>query len=73
MVESLATKGFQKEALKKLKAIKKTALKQEEFTWILRLIELEEMLMFKEGILDIKLSSMNWINKEMKQLTISKI
>ena len=73
MVESLATKGFQKEDLKKLKAIKKTALKQEEFTWILRLIELEEMLMFKEGILDIKLRSMNWINKEMKQLTISKI
>ena len=51
IVESLATKGFQKEALKKLKAIKKIALKQEEFTWILRLIELEEILMFKEGIL----------------------
>ena len=51
IVESLATKGFQKEALKKLKAIKKIALKQEEFTWILRLIELEEILMFKEGVL----------------------
>lgn len=54
LVESLAEKGFQKEALKKLKAIKKIAIKQEEFTWILRLIELEEILIFKEGILGYK-------------------
>ena len=51
LIESLTVKGFQAEALKKLQAIKKKALKQEEYTWILRLIELEETLIFKEGIL----------------------
>ena len=50
LIEVLAAKGFQKEALKKLIQIKKSALKQEEFTWIIRLIELEEIVLFKEGI-----------------------
>ena len=51
IVESLATKGFQKEALKKLKSIKKNVIEQEELTWILRIIELEEIVLFKEGII----------------------
>lgn len=54
LVESLAEKGFQKEALKKLKTIKNTALRQEEYTWVLRLIELEEILIFKEGTIGFK-------------------
>lgn len=54
LVEVLTNKGFRKEALKKLNFIKKTAIKQEEFTWVLRLIELEEQILFKEGILGYK-------------------
>lgn len=54
IIEVLANKGFRKEALKKLKSIKKQALKQEEFTLILRLIELEEIIFFKEGIMGYK-------------------
>lgn len=53
-IEVLAGKGFRKEALKKLKTIKKSAYKYEEFTWILRLIELEEMILFKEGTIGYK-------------------
>lgn len=54
MLEALSTKGFKKESLKKLKVLKKSALKQEEFTWILRLIELEEIILFKQGIIGYK-------------------
>lgn len=54
IVEVLLDKGFRKEALKKLKFIKKSAMKQEEFTWILRLIELEETILFREGIIGYK-------------------
>ena len=63
IIQSLAAKGYQKEALKKLKAIKKTAIRQEEFTWILRLIELEEMLIFKEGIIGYN-SKLEQLHKE---------
>ena len=42
MLEVLTAKGFKKEAIKKLKILKKRAWKQEEFTLIFRLIELEE-------------------------------
>lgn len=51
ITEVLANKGFRKEALKKLKAIKKIAYNQEEFTLILRLIELEEIILFKQGVI----------------------
>lgn len=54
IIEVLASKGFRKEALKKLKTIKRNAYKYEEFTWILRLIELEELILFKEGIMGYK-------------------
>lgn len=54
MIEALSVKGFRKEALKKVTSIKKNAFKQEEFTWILRLIELEEIILFKEGIMGYK-------------------
>lgn len=54
MLEVLSTKGFKKKALKKLRVLKKNALKQEEFTWVLRLIELEESILFKQGIIGYK-------------------
>ncbi len=54
MLEVLSAKGFKKEALKKLKVLKSSAYKQEEFTAILRLIELEEIILFKQGIIGYK-------------------
>jgi hypothetical protein len=54
IIETLSAKGFRKEALKKLTSIKKSAFKQEEFTWVLRLIEMEEIILFKEGIIGYK-------------------
>jgi hypothetical protein len=54
ILEALASKGFKKEALKKLKVLKKNALKYEEFTFVLRLIELEEISLFKQGIMGFK-------------------
>ncbi|MDA9774523.1 hypothetical protein N9B82_06160, partial [Saprospiraceae bacterium] len=68
IVEVLAAKGFRKEALKKLKAIKKSAIKQEEFMWILRLIELEEIILFKEGIIGYRLT-LETLHKERKEVT----
>ena len=67
LVESLASKGFQKDALKKLKFIKKKAIRQEEFTWILRLIELEEILIFKEGILGYR-ENLEELNKQRSEV-----
>ncbi len=54
ILEALSAKGFKKEALKKLKVLKTNAYKQEEFTGILRLIELEEIILFKQGIISYK-------------------
>jgi len=54
LIEGLIKKGFRKQALKKLKYIKKTADKYEELTMLLRLIELEEVILFKEGIIGYK-------------------
>ncbi|EDM43133.1 hypothetical protein SCB49_11679 [unidentified eubacterium SCB49] len=54
MLEALSAKGLKKEALKKLRVLKANAYKQEEFTAILRLIELEEIILFKQGILGYK-------------------
>lgn len=54
IAEELANKGFRKEALKKLNFIKKSAFRQEEFMWILRLIELEEIILFREGAIGYK-------------------
>jgi hypothetical protein len=54
MLEVLSTKGFKKESLKKLRVLKKNALKQEEFNWVLRLIEMEESILFKQGIIGYK-------------------
>lgn len=53
-IETLIDKGFRKEAMKKLKYTKKIAYQMEEFTWILKLIELEETILFKEGIIGFK-------------------
>lgn len=53
-IEVLANKGFQKEAIKKVNFIKKGALLQEEFMFILRLIELEEIIFFKQGVIGYK-------------------
>ncbi len=49
-IEVLMAKGFRKEAMKKLNFFKKIAYQQEEFSFILKLIELEEDILFKEGI-----------------------
>ena len=54
LTEALAAKGFRKEALKKLRPIKKHAIKKEEFTVLLQLIELEETILFKNGIIGYK-------------------
>ena len=54
IAEMLASKGFRKEALKKIKSVKKKAIYLEEFTRILRLIELEEIVLFDEGIIGYK-------------------
>lgn len=51
LIEVLIKKGFRKQALKKLKVVRKNAEKNEELTMLLRLIELEEIILFKEGIL----------------------
>lgn len=51
LIEGLIKKGFRKQALKKLNFVKKNADKQEELTMLLRLIELEEVILFKEGII----------------------
>lgn len=53
-IEVLIAKGFRKEAMKKLNFYKKIAYRQEEFSFILKLIELEEDILFKEGILGFK-------------------
>ena len=49
-IEVLIAKGFRKEAMKKLFFYKKISYQQEEFSFILNLIELEENILFKEGI-----------------------
>ncbi len=49
-IEILIAKNFRKEAMKKLFFFKKIAYRQEEFLFILKLIELEENILFKEGI-----------------------
>jgi hypothetical protein len=68
MLEVLTTKGFKKEALKKLKVLKKSALKQEEFTSVLRLIELEEIILFKQGIIGYK-DQLEELEKQRSQIT----
>lgn len=68
LIEVLANKGFRKEALKKLKSIKKKAIKQEEFMLILRLIELEENILFKEGIIGYK-DNLHKLHQERKSIT----
>ena len=50
-IEILLSKGFKKEAIKKLKQVKKSAYLFEAFTTILKLIELEEDILFVSGIL----------------------
>lgn len=51
LVEVLIKKGFRQQALKKLNFVKKNAEKYEELTMLLRLIELEEIILFKEGVI----------------------
>ncbi len=51
-VDVLIDKGFPKQALKTLHKAKKLAAKSEEFTILLKIIQLEEEILFKEGILD---------------------
>ena len=51
-IDLLTERGFSKQALKTLKKAKKLAYKYEEFTLILKLIQLEESILFKEGILN---------------------
>ena len=50
-VDILIEKGFPKQALKILDKTKKLAVKTEEFTTILKIIQLKEEILFKEGIL----------------------
>ena len=54
ITEVLTSKGFKKDALKKVKVLKKNARKQEEFTLVLSLIELKEINLFKQGNIDNK-------------------
>lgn len=54
LAEVLTKRGFRKQALKKLTAIKKNAVKYEELTMLLRIIELEEITLFKEGVIGYK-------------------
>jgi len=68
MVEVLASRGYQKEAIKKIKSLKKTAILQEEFTWILRLIELEEIVLFKEGVIGYK-NKLEELNNQRQVIT----
>jgi len=49
--EILIERGFQKKALKFLIKAKKLAYKYEDFTTILKLIQLEEEILFRQGIL----------------------
>jgi len=50
-IEVLIAKGFQKQAYKILKKAKKLAYQHEDFTTILKLIQLDEDLLFEQGIL----------------------
>ncbi len=50
-IDILIEKGFQKRALKILAQAKKIAYRNEDFTTILKLIQLEEEILFEEGIL----------------------
>lgn len=66
--EMLASKGFRKEALKKIKSVKKKAIYLEEFTRILRLIELEEIVLFDEGIIGYK-ETLKQLHEEREVIT----
>lgn len=51
-INILSEKGFKKKATKTLKQAKTLALKHEEFTVVLQLIQMEEEILFSHGILD---------------------
>ena len=68
MLEVLTTKGFKKETLKKLKTLKESALKQEEFTLVFRLIELEETILFQQMILGYK-DKLEELEEQRSQIT----
>lgn len=51
-VDILIAKGYPKQALKILDKTKKLAAQSEDFTTILKIIQLREEILFKEGILD---------------------
>lgn len=69
--ELLIEKGFPKQAYKILKKTKASADQNEDFTNILKLIELEEEILFREGIIDFtkKLSAL----REERQFISDKI
>ena len=67
-IQVLIVKGFRKEALKKLKFYKKIAYQQEEFSSILKLIELEEDIHFKEGIIGFR-NVLNVLKEERNAIT----
>ena len=68
ILRALSNKGFKKEALKKLKVLKNKALKQEEFTWVLNLIELEESILFKQAIIGYK-NKLEELNDQRSDIT----
>ncbi len=74
IINALASRGYQKEANKKIKTVKKRASELEEFTFILHLIELEESVLFKEGSigykenLDILILDRKKINEKIQNL-----
>lgn len=53
-IEVLINKNLKKEALKIVKSSMKKAKRVEAFSWILRLIELQEKVLFEEGIIGYK-------------------
>jgi hypothetical protein len=71
LADVLTKKGFQREALKKITSVKKKATKYEEFTMLLQIIELEEVILFKEGVIGYKDQLQDL--KEQRAIVTSKI
>lgn len=69
-IEILIQKGFRKEAMKRLKTSKKMAYEMEEFSLLIRLIELEEIILFKQGIIGFRETLRNLIKERNQVINI---
>jgi len=69
-IDVLISKGFRKEATKRLKYAKKLSYQKEEFTLILRLIELEEIILFKQGVVEFK-NTLKQLDKERNKIAVN--